>query len=363
MILFRSNYKGKAQAMVEFAIALPLLLLLLYGLLETGRLLFIYASVTNATRQAVRYGSASGISPNGVPRYQDCQGIKDAANAGDFLNAFDDSDITITYDTGPSTSNYDTCNGSTDTGVHPASGDRVKVVINADYTSLVPNIVPFLSRTTANGNPIQGESARTLIGSIDIVVTLTPAPTDTPTLTPTSTSTLGAGMTPSLTATSTPTLQFTYTPSTTPTITLTPTKTNTPTITPTAVSGCNTVTLGLLKITGGNLTITITNPLSAPLQIGDVTVQWNHDKGHINGTDKTLRLQSASLGGVFWTGNAIGPSLTIVPSPSASIPAKSTATMAFTFHQSYENWDNTESVTINLSTHGCEGVILYQNQH
>ena len=31
--------KKSAQAMVEFAIALPLLLLLLYGLLEAGRLL------------------------------------------------------------------------------------------------------------------------------------------------------------------------------------------------------------------------------------------------------------------------------------------------------------------------------------
>ena len=34
--------KNKAQAMVEFAIALPILLMLLYGILEAGRLLFLY---------------------------------------------------------------------------------------------------------------------------------------------------------------------------------------------------------------------------------------------------------------------------------------------------------------------------------
>ena len=52
--------KSKAQAMVEFALALPLLLLLLYGILETGRLLFMYSTVVTASRQAVRYGSATG---------------------------------------------------------------------------------------------------------------------------------------------------------------------------------------------------------------------------------------------------------------------------------------------------------------
>ena len=58
----KKNFEGKkpAQAMVEFAIALPVLLLLLYGILEAGRLLFLYSTVVTASRQAVRYGSATG---------------------------------------------------------------------------------------------------------------------------------------------------------------------------------------------------------------------------------------------------------------------------------------------------------------
>ena len=40
------NYLGyRAQAIVEFAIALPILLVLLVGILEVGRMLFIYSSV------------------------------------------------------------------------------------------------------------------------------------------------------------------------------------------------------------------------------------------------------------------------------------------------------------------------------
>ena len=53
--------------MVEFAIALPILLMLVYGLLEVGRLLFTYSSVVNATRQAVRYGSTTGAGDRGTP--------------------------------------------------------------------------------------------------------------------------------------------------------------------------------------------------------------------------------------------------------------------------------------------------------
>jgi Flp pilus assembly protein TadG len=63
--------KNKAQAMVEFAIVLPILLLLLYGILEAGRLLFIYSTIVTASRQAVRYGSATGQGTRAVPRYQD----------------------------------------------------------------------------------------------------------------------------------------------------------------------------------------------------------------------------------------------------------------------------------------------------
>ena len=75
--------KSKAQAIVEFAIVLPILLLVVYGLIEVGRLLFIYSSVNNVTRQAARWGSTSGVGDNSVPRYQDCEGIRAAAQGGD----------------------------------------------------------------------------------------------------------------------------------------------------------------------------------------------------------------------------------------------------------------------------------------
>lgn len=44
-------------AMVEFAIALPLLLLLLLGVAEFGRMLFHYNSLLQASREAARYAA------------------------------------------------------------------------------------------------------------------------------------------------------------------------------------------------------------------------------------------------------------------------------------------------------------------
>ena len=46
--------------MVEFMLALPLLLVLIYGTIEVARLVFIFSSVANASRQAARFGAGAG---------------------------------------------------------------------------------------------------------------------------------------------------------------------------------------------------------------------------------------------------------------------------------------------------------------
>lgn len=40
------------QAMVEFMLVLPVMIVLMYGIVEVSRLVFIFASVSNASRQA-----------------------------------------------------------------------------------------------------------------------------------------------------------------------------------------------------------------------------------------------------------------------------------------------------------------------
>ncbi len=49
----------RGQALVEFAILLPLLLLLLIGIVEFGLLLYNQQVITNASREGARYGIVS----------------------------------------------------------------------------------------------------------------------------------------------------------------------------------------------------------------------------------------------------------------------------------------------------------------
>ena len=164
-ILKFNPQKSKAQAMVEFAIVLPILLLVVYGLIEVGRLIFIVASVNNATRQAARYGSTSGVGPNGIARYLDCNGIRAEVQRLDFLNIIDDADIDISYDHGTTGSEFGNCNGSsyvpTSGSLVPVTNDRVVVFVDAQFDTILP-LVPI------DPQPIEAESSRTLLLTISI---------------------------------------------------------------------------------------------------------------------------------------------------------------------------------------------------
>ena len=256
------------QSMVEFALVLPILLLITYGLLEVGRLVFIYSTVATATREAVRFGSATGKSSTGVPRYQDCAGIKNTAKKIGFLIELQDSDIINSYDHGPGTTTFDTCDGDIDTDVELANKDRIVVAVSGDYSpivSLVP-LEPFTFTST---------SSRTVLMNILIVVTglpntstpvvhpPTPTLTSTPTVTLTPTNTPTATWTPLYTPTpsNTPTNTPTSTNTPTPTLTYTPTNTPTPTYTPTPTNTpipCD-VRHGPLEVSSDSMSMTIYN--------------------------------------------------------------------------------------------------------
>ena len=176
--------RSKAQAMVEFALALPVLLLVVYGLLEAGRLLFIYASVVTSARQAARYGSATGLTPANLRYYQDCGGIKAAAKRVAFINRIDDNNISITYDHGLNSSgepkwwpqysynkdNPPACWPSNWANPNPiANGDRIRVQVISHWDPIV-RVVP-----SWKGFDITSQSSRTLLVGASIAIEATSA--------------------------------------------------------------------------------------------------------------------------------------------------------------------------------------------
>ena len=53
--------------MVEFALVAPLFFLLLFGIIEAGRFIFYYETLSHATREGARYAIVNGANTLGCP--------------------------------------------------------------------------------------------------------------------------------------------------------------------------------------------------------------------------------------------------------------------------------------------------------
>lgn len=160
-----------AQGMVEFALVLPILLLLIFGIFAFGHLFFAYSSVVSASREAARWGSAVGTAGAMLPRYQDCTAIRDTAvRVGAFagVTATDGPDdentpgIYIGFDHGPNDPDPDFDDCSDDYGPNAVSyGDRINVRVTIQYETIVPlvNIPTF---------PLSATTSRTIVHNLPV---------------------------------------------------------------------------------------------------------------------------------------------------------------------------------------------------
>jgi Flp pilus assembly protein TadG len=71
-----------AQSLVEFALTLPLLLLILLGAVDLGRVFNASVAITNASREAARYGMSNLDDTTGIKDHA----IQEAAGSGVTLN-------------------------------------------------------------------------------------------------------------------------------------------------------------------------------------------------------------------------------------------------------------------------------------
>ena len=147
----------RGQSLIEFGMALPLLLLIILGLIETSRLVYTYSAVTTASREGARYGFSLGVNGMGVPHYQDCNGIREAAMALTSIAGIDEAGIVISFDSGPGTAVISSCPlPSAETGT------RILVKVTTSYKPIVPLVdLPPIEVTST--------SKRTLLVNIDAV--------------------------------------------------------------------------------------------------------------------------------------------------------------------------------------------------
>jgi hypothetical protein len=163
--IFKRLNRETAQTMVEFALVFPIVLLITYGIIEFGRMVFIYAAVTGSAREGARYGAAAGDSGGGTPYYADCDGIRNSVHRTAFLVSIPDEDIDISYDVGPGLAEVaatceDLADEVSDNNDPIDLGNRIIVNVTAQYQ---PVIGGFLG---VSGFPINAENARTILANI-----------------------------------------------------------------------------------------------------------------------------------------------------------------------------------------------------
>lgn len=103
------------QSLLEFAITIPMLLLLLMGIFDLGRVTFYYASLTNSAREGARFGI---INPD------DSIGIRQVVR--NYAFGIDPDDLFVTVS-------------------HNTELDLITVSTSFNFVPATPLIAPFLS--------------------------------------------------------------------------------------------------------------------------------------------------------------------------------------------------------------------------
>jgi Flp pilus assembly protein TadG len=126
--------------MVEFAMILPLFLLLMFALIDLGRYYWIRETVENAVRQAGRY-AVTGQSMAGDTRVQSITQVADNAMAG--LNTLDTTTITVSSSpVGES--------GNSTSGFAGYGGENVTIQIQTVLGFFTPGIARYFGPTGSN---------------------------------------------------------------------------------------------------------------------------------------------------------------------------------------------------------------------
>jgi len=148
--------KPRGQAMVEFALVIPVFILLMVGLFDFGRVIWANDTLATAAREAARYAIVHGekstcpagpasagteIDPTCLdPTSPSRQAIKDVAQK---WAAGTSGDVTVSVCYGVVT----TCSGDADQVVNPAPtnsrGTRVTVTVTSTIDLSVPSLVGF----------------------------------------------------------------------------------------------------------------------------------------------------------------------------------------------------------------------------
>lgn len=135
MTVMRANRiatkRSAGQSLVEFSLALPVLLLLFMAIVDGGRAIFAYNGTSQAARNVARAASVNCFDPNGV--FAPCDKVNDPAIAA----AIAAQQISLV---GPATWSVRCVTASGGIATACAAGDYVEVTVSASFQLITPGV-------------------------------------------------------------------------------------------------------------------------------------------------------------------------------------------------------------------------------
>src|SRR5574340_728 len=234
-ILPSARNRKRGQSMVEFALAFPIFLMIVIGIMEFGRLFITYTSVFAAAREGARYGAA----------------VENLCNFDEIIaNAHRVAFITDGLVVSPNYSK-DECN-------QLRAGDQIVVTATIEHFRFITGLIPVGGDGSIK---LESTARRTIIKQVYLGWTLAPADS---TLLPTHPD-----------STDIPTATSTHGPKPTDTSTPVGTPTNTPTMTPTKAGVC----VGSMQIieqpSTSIVVVRSSNDLKIILQLDYIKITWS----------------------------------------------------------------------------------------
>jgi hypothetical protein len=143
----RSRRRIRGQALVEFSLVAPLFFLLLFGIIEAGRFIFYYETLSSATREGARYAIVNGANSDfvGCPTGPPAPGSPACDTAGNDVVARVRQAAIGVPGAGISVDRcwwYTACDFGTHGDGDNARGATVTVAASYTYRSLIP-LVPL----------------------------------------------------------------------------------------------------------------------------------------------------------------------------------------------------------------------------
>jgi hypothetical protein len=135
----------RGQAMVEFAMVAPMFFLLLFGIVEAGRFVFYYETLSHATREGARYAIVNGANTLGCPTGPPAPGSSACDAPGNNVITRVRQAATGMPGTGISVERcwwYTVCDFATHGDGDNGRGASVTVAASYTYRSLIP-LVPL----------------------------------------------------------------------------------------------------------------------------------------------------------------------------------------------------------------------------